>query len=256
METIKKEKKEMTKNEKKYLSVVITLLLLSVILIVWLAVTLNEGGRLKKYATEISLRHKTDSAKLAVALGDLAEAKAATAADTIPTPEPCLKNRENGDTIFIKMVSPAKANKIKHTGTKKRSPKTETKQQNLTGDFQSAPDRSVSTSVIEGTARKEIFCINVHDMDGSSFWPQLAIDIGDQVEGATPNNTRDGHNITIYPVREISGLYGVTLDKRVFVRCDLLDRFGPTIIKICGSPNGWRTWVTAEKVGSYYVADL
>ncbi len=217
----------------------------------------TKSRRLKKIQQEMSLmisRHKTDSTKLAIASADIAEAKATTIA-----PEPCLKNRENGDTICVKLVPPVKINKARRVSTgeiRRKSTSQTAKRQNNLSSYQAAPDRSVSTSIIEGASRKETFCVNVRNMDGSSFWPQLSIDIGDQVEGAIQNSTHDGHNITIYPTKEIVGLYGVTLDKRIFIRCDLLDRFGPTIIKVSGSPNGWRSWVVAEKIGSYYVADL
>lgn len=253
METEKKEKTEKKFGKFNYLG--IALLFLGMLIAFWMVTSATQNRRLKKIQQEMSLmisRHKTDSTKLAIASADIAEAKAAAA----NTPNPCLKNR---DTICVLVPPPAKINKVRRVSTggeiRRKSYNQIAKRQNTSSSYQAASDHS-STSVIEGTSHREIFCINVHDMDGSSFWPQLAIDAGDQIENIVLNNTRDGHNVSVYPTKEIVGLFGVTLDKRVFVRADLLDRFGPTIIKISGSPNGWRAWIVAEKIGSYYVADL
>jgi len=133
---------------------------------------------------------------------------------------------------------------------------TTTSGQNVSSNYQAAPARSVSTSVIEGASRKETFCVNLWNMNPDGFWPQKAADNGDQIENSVLNSTGDGLNISIYPVSEVSGLYGVTKDKRVFIRADLLDKYSPNGIMIGGSPNGWKNWVAAERVGEYYISQF
>lgn len=128
--------------------------------------------------------------------------------------------------------------------------------QSVSSNYQTAPARSVSTSVVEGASRKETFCVNLWNMNPDGFWPQKAADNGDLIEGSVLNSTGDGLNIVIYPVSEISGLYGVTKDKRVFIKAELLDKYGPNGIMIGGSPNGWKSWVAAERVGDYYIAQF
>jgi len=123
-------------------------------------------------------------------------------------------------------------------------------------EFLGADNPPAISSVREGSAQKQIFCVNVKDMDPNSFWPHLGINVGDQIEGAIRNPDGTGYNISIYPVSEISGLYGVTTDGRVFVQADLLDKFGPTIIRVSGDPNGWQRWETAYLENGYYVAYL
>lgn len=135
---------------------------------------------------------------------------------------------------------------------------TVTSGQNVSSNYQAAPARSVSTSVIEGASRKETFCVNLSNMNPDSFWPQKAADNGDQIENSVLNSTADGLNISIYPVAEISGLYGVTKDKRVFILATLLDKYSPDAngIVVGGSPNGWKNWVHVERVGDYYIAQF
>lgn len=131
-------------------------------------------------------------------------------------------------------------------------PSTET----VESEFLGADNPPAISSVREGSARLQNFCVNVKDMEQNSFWPHLGINVGDEFAGAVLNSEKNGYNIAIYPVSEISGLYGVTTDGRVFVQADLLDKFKPTIIKMSGDPNNWDTWETAYLENGYYVAYL
>lgn len=168
----------------------------------------------------------------------------------------CRPNLSSGDTLVVKVVpdvpekseqkeTPVKP-RIKNTKQSNSSVSESSGQQNVSSEYRAPAAKSVSTSVTGGNTPKALFCINLRDMDGSSFWPALAIDAGQTVENAVRNGTADGWNISIYPVTEVSGLYGVTTDGRMFVKAELVDQFGPTVIKMSGSPNGWKTWVEAQ----------
>lgn len=127
--------------------------------------------------------------------------------------------------------------------------------QQVSSRITSAPANNVSTSVTEAGLGKALFCVNIRDMDDSSYWPQLAIEAGDVIEGAVLNQSGDGHNISIGLVTTPTGLYGATTDGRIFVKASLIDKYGPTIIKMAGGPKGWNTWRTARLVGEYYIAE-
>jgi len=120
---------------------------------------------------------------------------------------------------------------------------------------QKAASPTVTTGIVSGNARKTVFCVNIRDMDPASYWPQIAIDAGDQIEGAVFNQNQDGHNIETYTVSSPTGLYGVTDDGRIFVKAELLDKYAPTLIKMSGGPKGWTNWRTARLVGEYYIAE-
>lgn len=120
---------------------------------------------------------------------------------------------------------------------------------------QKAASPTVTTGIISGNARKTVFCVNIRDMDPASYWPQIAIDAGDQIEGAVFNQNKDGHNIETYTVNTPTGLYGATDDGRIFVKAELLDKYAPTLIKMSGGPKGWTNWRTARLVGEYYIAE-
>jgi len=146
--------------------------------------------------------------------------------------------------------------------TRKATPKAaespsqqETAERVVSSYERSEPKPAVMTSVISGPARKTIFCVNLRDMDGASFWPHIAIDAGDIIEGAVLNQEGTGYNISIHTTERVEGLYGATNDGRLFVKASLLDKFGPTIIKMSGGLKGWSTWRTAQLVGEYYIAE-
>ncbi len=175
--------------------------------------------------------------------------------------ELCTESNDVGGKLKVSTSSPKTTTQRSYTsspGTTTVKSTTVTSGQNVSSNYQAAPARSVSTSVIEGASRKETFCVNLSNMNPDSFWPQKAADNGDQIENSVLNSTADGLNISIYPVAEISGLYGVTKDKRVFILATLLDKYSPDAngIVVGGSPNGWKTWVHAERVGDYYIAQF
>jgi len=166
----------------------------------------------------------------------------------------CRPDLSSGDTLYVKVVKPEviPGKSSNNNYSRAKQPQTQTNKstategQSVSSEYRAPVQKSVSTSVTGGNTPKALFCINLHDMDGSSFWPALAIDAGQKVENAVLNGTGDGWNISIYPVSEVSGLYGVTTDGRMFVKAELVDQFGPTVIKMSGSPNGWKMWVEAQ----------
>lgn len=164
----------------------------------------------------------------------------------------CRPHLSNGDTLHFEIIKPERKSPAPSKQTGKSAPPTNTSSksesdgQNVSSRYSAPAQHSVNTSVTGGNTPKALLCFNVRDMDGSSFWPALAIDAGTKIEGAVINGTGDGWNISIYPVEQVSGLYGVTLSGRMFVKAELLDQFNPTVIKASGSPNGWKTWVEME----------
>jgi len=166
----------------------------------------------------------------------------------------CRPNLSSGDTLYVKVVKPdvvtgknLRNNYSQPSQTQSQTSKSSASEgQSVSSEYRAPEQKSVSTSVTGGNTPKALFCINLRDMDGSSFWPALAIDAGQKVENAVLNGTGDGWNISIYPVSEVSGLYGVTSDGRMFVKAELVDQFGPTVIKMSGSPNGWKVWAEAQ----------
>ncbi len=163
----------------------------------------------------------------------------------------CRPNLSSGDTLFVKVIPEKKAmlnnaNSTKTIKSTKSSVSESSGPQSVSSEYRAPTTKSVSTSVTGGNTPKALFCINLRDMDGSSYWPALAIDAGQKVENSILNGTGDGWNISIYPVSEISGLYGVTTDGRMFVKAELVDQFSPTVIKMSGSPNGWKVWAEAQ----------
>ncbi len=166
----------------------------------------------------------------------------------------CRPNSATGDTIYVKVVEPdasagksSRNNYNKPSQTPTQTSKSSANEgQTVSSEYRAPEPKSVSTSVTGGNTAKALFCINVRDMDGSSFWPALAIDAGVSIEGAVLNGDKTGWNISIYPVDAVSGLYGVTKDGRMFVKAELLDPYGPTVIKMSGSPNGWKFWAEAQ----------
>lgn len=189
---------------------------------------------------------KQKTADSLAAIAERAKTEAKIAADALKqAKKSCQKADASGNKPIIIYVQPNGGTSSTVSNSKGA--------QVVTGEYTAPAAKNVSTSVSGGNTPKGLFCVNVHDMDGASFWPQLALDAGMEVEGAVWNKDQSGHNISIFPVDQPSGLYGVTTDGHAFVRCDLLDQFSPTVIKMSGSFNGWREWVEAEKIGSYYV---
>ena len=122
------------------------------------------------------------------------------------------------------------------------------------------PTHDVSTSVSDGDIKMVTFCVNIHGTDPSSFWPHISIHSGGSVEGAVLNGDGTGYNVKIYPVETISGLYGVTFDKEIFVQCDLLTAWSPTDIRI-GSDYHWaQPWKSSQVQNidgiAYYVVQF
>lgn len=169
----------------------------------------------------------------------------------------CQPHFQNGDTIYVKIISDdgrAKSNRS-YRKPNKPSQTVVDGSTTATGEYVPAPKPEVRTSVIEGKTPKAEFCVNVRNMDDASFWPHLAINAGMQIEGAILNGSGKGYNISIDPVDEVSGLYGVTRDGRMFVKASLLDKFSPATIKMSGTPNGWTSWEVATLQGDYYITE-
>jgi hypothetical protein len=163
----------------------------------------------------------------------------------------CKPHLTSGDTLVVKVIYEDAKSRSKSSSRISRS---ETRGgQDVTSKYSEPAKKSVVTSVTGGNTPKALFCVNVHDMDGASYWPHLAIDAGMEIAGAVKNNTGDGYNISIYPVDTPEGLYGATTDGRMFVKAELLDKFNPTVIKMSGSPNGWKVWEEANLEGDYYI---
>ncbi len=164
----------------------------------------------------------------------------------------CRGPLKHGDTLNIRIIKDGKNASGKRARTTNSS-STERSPQSSSSEYRASEKPSVETSVTGGSIAKDLICFNVRDMDGSSFWPALAIDNGVKIAGAVINGSLDGWNISIFPVDEISGLYGTTTSGIIFVRADLIDQFGPTTIRTSGSPNGWKSWVEMQRNGDYYI---
>jgi len=120
------------------------------------------------------------------------------------------------------------------------------------------PVTNIYSPAVAGTQE---FCVNIRtDLSGrrddSSFWPHLEADPPTSVVAeAVPNGSNTGWNIKLPPVKKIEGLYGWSENLRViFVRADLIDKFGPTNVSMAGGMNGWpKIWPFAQKENGYYV---
>ena len=125
-----------------------------------------------------------------------------------------------------------------------------------TAYYEEAPKPAANTGVRTGKISKVLICFNLRDMDPSSFWPALTIESGGNVEGQALNQDGTGWNILTYPVENPIGLYGACTDGRIFVRADLVDPFGPTVIRAGGGTKGtWSNWLTLTRQGEYYVSN-
>lgn len=156
----------------------------------------------------------------------------------------------------IDKKSSVKKRTVKKTSSPSSSSYVEKKSPPSSTSYYEEPAQpSVSTGVRTGSSSKTLICFNLRDMDNSSYWPALTIEAGGSVEGQTKNIDGSGWNIETYPVPEPEGLYGACTDGRIFIRADMVDGLGPTVIRAGGGTKGtWNNWLTLSLQGDYYVS--
>ncbi|MDD2680876.1 MAG: cell division protein ZapB [Patescibacteria group bacterium] len=165
----------------------------------------------------------------------------------------------------------AENNRLKEENSKKRSTPSSTSKSTTkasgsqkTTIVEQQPDKQDVTNIYRPTAPgAQEFCVSVRtDLNGrrdsGSFWPHLE---GNPPTGAVQeavlNSDGTGWNVKLPPVDKIGGLYGWSDNLRViFVKAEILDKFGPTNVSMSGGMNSWpKIWPMAQKEnidGVYY----
>ncbi|MCF7860214.1 hypothetical protein K9M09_01170 [Patescibacteria group bacterium] len=146
-------------------------------------------------------------------------------------------------------------NKLSGSGSQSSSSYQAGAGQNVSSSY-TAPNPAPVTNMYSPEAPgAQEFCVNIRTSlngirDASSYWPHLEADPPTSVVAESVlNGEGTGWNVKLPPVKQISGLYGWSHNLRViFVRVDLINKFGPTNVSMSGGMNGWpKIWPFAQR---------
>ncbi|MBN2884932.1 hypothetical protein JXE04_03330 [Patescibacteria group bacterium] len=155
---------------------------------------------------------------------------------------------------------------LKKGGATRQSSQSISAGQNVSSTYNEAKATPVTNTYTTSVPDSQEFCGNIRtgldgERDSGSFWPHIEGDPPTSIVAeAVPNASHTGWNIKLPPVNEITGLYGWSDNLGViFVRADILDKFGPTNVSMAGGMTGWpKIWTFAQKENingtEYYVA--
>ena len=155
-----------------------------------------------------------EKAATAAAAEAQAKAKALKAAQ-----KNCRPPLSGGDTLNIRLISSspkrtsggASTRGTSTRGAANRTVSTRSTQESseYSDEYNIREGGNNNTSITEGAAQKTLFCVNVHNGDGASFWPHLGINVGQDIPGAVPNNS-NGYNVSVFMTDGIKGNFVVT----------------------------------------------